>query len=46
VKGVWGSYVIPLSALGIAGDASLYKVVLATHTGSADSWEMDGIGFE
>jgi hypothetical protein len=46
VKGVWGSYVIPLSALGIAGDASLYKVVLATHTGSADSWEMDAIGFE
>jgi hypothetical protein len=46
VKGVWGSYVIPLSALGIAGDATLYKVVLATHTGSADSWEMDAIGFK
>lgn len=46
VKGVWGSYVIPLTDLCIAGDASLYKVVLATHTGSADSWEIDAIGFK
>jgi hypothetical protein len=46
VKGVWGSYVIPLTDLCVAGDASLYKVVLATHTGSADSWEIDAIGFQ
>ena len=46
VKGVWGSYVVPLTDLCIAGDATLYKVVLATHTGSADSWEVDAIGFQ
>jgi hypothetical protein len=46
VAGKWGSYVIPLKDLGVAGDATLYKVVLATHTGSADSWEVDAIGFQ
>ena len=46
VAGVWGSYKIPLKDLGVFGDATLYKVVLATHTASADSWELDAIGFE
>lgn len=46
VKGVWGSYVIPLKDLGVLGDATLYKVVLATHTAAADSWELDAIGFQ
>jgi hypothetical protein len=46
VKGVWGSYAIPLTDLCISGDKALYKIVLATHTGSADSWELDAIGFK
>jgi hypothetical protein len=46
VAGKWGSYKIPLKDLGVLGDATLYKVVIATHTGSADSWELDAIGFQ
>jgi hypothetical protein len=46
VAGKWTSYKIPLKDLGVLGDATLYKVVIATHTGSADSWEMDAIGFQ
>jgi hypothetical protein len=46
VAGKWGSYVIPLQDLGVLGDATLYKIVMATHTGTADSWELDAIGFE
>jgi ribosomal protein L35AE/L33A len=46
VAGQWTSYVIPLKDLGVYGDATLYKVVLQTHTGGADSWEMDAIGFK
>jgi hypothetical protein len=46
VSGKWGSYKIPLKDLGVLGDKTLYKVVLATHTGSADSWEVDAIGFQ
>ena len=45
VAGKWGSCKIPLKDLGIVGDKTLYKVVLATHTGAADSWELDAIGF-
>lgn len=46
VKGVWGSYGIPLTDLCVAGDKTLYKIVLATHTGAPDSWELDAIGFQ
>lgn len=46
VAGQWGSYVIPLKDLGVYGDSTLYKVVIQTHTGAADSWEMDAIGFK
>jgi hypothetical protein len=46
VAGVWGTYKIPLKDLGVLGDPTLYKVVMATHTGSADSWELDAIGFQ
>lgn len=46
VAGKWGVYKVPLSDLGVYGDATLYKVVIATHTDSADSWEMDAIGFQ
>lgn len=45
-KGVWGSYVIPLKDLGVLGDATLYKIVLGTHTATADSFELDAIGFQ
>jgi hypothetical protein len=44
--GVWGSYVIPLADLGVAGDATLYKIVLQSHTASANSFELDAIGFQ
>jgi hypothetical protein len=46
VAGQWASYKIPLKDLGVLGDATLYKVVIATHTGAADSWELDAIGFQ
>lgn len=46
VKGVWGSYVIPLKDLGVLGDATLYKVVLCTHTSGPNAWELDAIGFQ
>lgn len=46
IAGKWGSYMIPLKDLGVAGDATLYKVVLATHLDSADAWELDAIGFQ
>lgn len=46
VAGKWSSYVIPLKDLGVLGDATLYKVVLGTHTDGPDSWEMDAIGFQ
>jgi hypothetical protein len=46
VAGVWSSYVIPLKDLGVLGDATLYKVVLGTHTAAHDSWELDAIGFQ
>jgi hypothetical protein len=46
VAGQWASYKIPLRDLGVLGDATLYKVVIATHTGAADSWELDAIGFQ
>jgi hypothetical protein len=46
VAGKWGSCKIPLKDLGIVGDKTLYKVVLATHTGAADSWELHAIGFQ
>jgi hypothetical protein len=46
VAGQWASYKIPLKDLGVFGDPTLYKVVMATHTGTADSWEMDAIGFQ
>lgn len=44
--GKWGSYVIPLADLGVLGDATLYKVVLGTHTPGPDTWELDAIGFQ
>jgi hypothetical protein len=44
--GQWTSCTVPLSVLGVAGDSTLYKVVIATHTAKADSWEMDAIGFK
>jgi ribosomal protein L35AE/L33A len=44
--GQWTSCTVPLSSLGVAGDQTLYKVVIATHTATADSWEMDAIGFK
>jgi hypothetical protein len=46
VVGKWGSYVIPLKDLGVFGDATLYKVVLGTHTAGPDAWELDAIGFQ
>ncbi len=46
VAGKWAVYKVPLKDLGVYGDATLYKVVIATHTGSSDSWEMDAIGFQ
>lgn len=46
VGGQWGTYKVPLADLGIQGDKFLYKVVLGTHTGTPDSWEMDAIGFQ
>lgn len=46
VAGKWASYVIPLKDLGVLGDATLYKIVLATHTSNADIWELDAIGFQ
>jgi hypothetical protein len=46
VAGKWGSYVIPLKDLGVLGDATLYKVVLATHTPGPDAWALDAIGFQ
>jgi hypothetical protein len=46
VAGRWGSYKVPLKDLGVLGDATLYKVVLATHTDAPDHWELDAIGFE
>ena len=46
VEGVWGTYKVPLTDLCVAGDSALYKVVIATHTGTPDTWEMDAIGFE
>jgi hypothetical protein len=46
VAGQWASYKIPLKDLGVLGDATLYKVVMATHTDAADSWELDAIGFQ
>ncbi len=46
VAGQWGSYAIPLADLGVAGDATLYKVVLQSHTASANAFELDAIGFQ
>jgi hypothetical protein len=46
VAGQWGSYVIPLKDLGVLGDATLYKVVLGTHTAGPDAWALDAIGFQ
>lgn len=46
VAGKWGSYKVPLKDLGVLGDATLYKVVIGTHTAAADSWELDAIGFQ
>jgi hypothetical protein len=46
VAGKWGSYVIPLKDLGVYGDATLYKIVLGTHTNGPDGFELDAIGFQ
>jgi hypothetical protein len=44
--GKWTSCTVPLSALGVAGDKTLYKVLFQTSTAGPDSWEMDAIGFQ
>jgi hypothetical protein len=44
--GKWTSCSVPLSALGVYGDKTLYKVLFQTSTAGPDSWEMDAIGFQ
>jgi hypothetical protein len=44
--GKWTSCSVPLSALGVAGEKTLYKVLFQTATAGPDNWEMDAIGFQ
>jgi len=44
--GVWALYKVPLKDLCIEGDKALYKIAIKTHTASADSWELDALGFQ
>lgn len=45
VAGQWGTYTVPLAALGVAG-TSIYKFAIQDQTGANDNtWYIDNIGF-
>jgi hypothetical protein len=45
VAGQWGTYTVPLAALGVAG-TSIYKFAIQDQTGANDNtWYIDNVGF-
>jgi hypothetical protein len=45
VVGQWGTYTVPLKALGVAG-TSIYKFAIQDQTGANDNtWYIDNVGF-